>query len=158
MASRHKEVKDWPYAVKTLVTGIVGGLFWSLIWYLAYFFNFTTVGPALFWMAWSVGDWKEQPVGQWTAIGILSLVSIIITFLYRYILARVRGMWMGIFFGAILWFLIFFVANPFIIGLEPLFDMEGTTIVTTLCLFILYGLFIGYSISYEHELQQYESS
>ncbi|SDI31890.1 YqhR family membrane protein [Natribacillus halophilus] len=156
MNRKHKEPKGMPFAVKVLLTGVFGGLIWSCIWYVAYFFNFTDVGPALIWMAWALGDWTEQMVGQWTAVGIITVLSIGVAFLYRFVLVRVRGMWMGLLFGAVLWGLVFFVANPLFVELDPLFDMEGMTIVTTLCLFIMYGVFIGYSISYEYELLQFE--
>ncbi|AXF54779.1 YqhR family membrane protein [Salicibibacter kimchii] len=156
MKENRKEPKGIPFAVKVLITGLFGGLLWGSIWYAAYFFNFTDVGPSLFWMAWSLGDWEEQMVGQWAAVGIFSLLSVAVAFFYRYVLARIKGMWMGFFFGIILWILVFFVANPLFAELEPLLEMEGITVVTTLCLFIMYGLFIGYSISYEYELLEFE--
>lgn len=156
MKGNQKDSKGLTFAAKVLFTGFFGGLIWGSIWYAAYFFNFTDVGPSLFWMAWSLGDWKDQMVGQWAAVGIFTLLSIAIAFLYRFVLARVKGMWMGFSYGVILWILVFFVANPLFVDLDPLLEMEGITIVTTLCLFIMYGLFIGYSISYEYELLEFE--
>ncbi|WP_265181897.1 YqhR family membrane protein [Geomicrobium sp. JCM 19055] len=34
-------------------------------------------------------------------------------------------------------------------------ELSNITITSTICLFISYGLFVGYSIAYEEELQEY---
>lgn len=153
--NRKTDTKDLPYSVKVLLIGAVGGLLWSSIWYGAYFFNFTDVGPNLFWMAWSLGDWTEEKTGQWLAILMITIGSIAIAFLYRYSLAKISSMWMGIGFGAVLWVLIFYIANPLFVGLDSVQELSNITITSTICLFISYGLFVGYSIAYEEELQEY---
>ncbi|WP_373900529.1 YqhR family membrane protein [Geomicrobium sp. JCM 19037] len=54
-----------------------------------------------------------------------------------------------------LWVIIFYISNPLFIGLDSVPELSGITIVSTLSLFVCYGLFIGYSISYEYEMEKY---
>ncbi|MFB4160558.1 YqhR family membrane protein [Geomicrobium sp. JSM 1781026] len=150
-----KANQDLPLGLKVLITGFVGGLFWGIIWYVAYFFNFTDVGPNLLWKAWTLGSWSEEATGQWIAISLLAILSIGVAFFYRYVFAKITSMWAGVGFGALLWVIIFYISNPLFIGLDSVPDLSGITIVSTLSLFVCYGLFIGYSISYEYEMEKY---
>jgi hypothetical protein len=59
-------------------------------------------------------------------------------------------MWVGIVFGAALWGLVFFILNPMFPNLQTVFELPRNTIVTTACLYILYGVFVGYSISFDY--------
>jgi hypothetical protein len=59
-------------------------------------------------------------------------------------------MWMGVIFGIVLWGIIFFVLEPLFPNIPAFGDLEINTLVSTACLFILYGTFIGYSISYDY--------
>ena len=58
-------------------------------------------------------------------------------------------MWGGILYGVVLWLIVFYGVNPLLPNLESVSHLERNTIITTLCLYILYGVFIGYSISFE---------
>ncbi|MFA9559420.1 YqhR family membrane protein [Evansella sp. AB-rgal1] len=138
--------------------GLFGGLFWSLIGYIAFYLNFARVGPALALMPWALGDWKNGWLGQLIGIVFIGLVSIAVAFLYRLLFAKINKPWPGLLYGLILWFIIFWLFNPMFPGLKPLTQLDLNTIITTLCLYIVYGLFIGYSISYEyHERTSHES-
>ncbi|OIJ16860.1 hypothetical protein BKP37_04155 [Anaerobacillus alkalilacustris] len=130
--------------------GFFGGLIWSLVGYFAFFFNFIRVGPALVLMPFALGDWKNGYLGQLVGIALISFISIPISFLYRYILARFNSIWPGIGFGFVLWFIVFYFLNPIFPGLKPLVDLDLNSIITGICLYVLYGVFIGYSISYEY--------
>ncbi|MFP3489296.1 YqhR family membrane protein, partial [Staphylococcus sp. SIMBA_130] len=44
---------------------------------------------------------------------------------------------------------------PMFIDLPTITKLDRNTVITTICLYLLYGVFIGYSISFEyHENQQ----
>ncbi|WP_078552912.1 YqhR family membrane protein [Bacillus alkalicellulosilyticus] len=145
--SRNEEPMSFNAKVATI--GFVGGVFWSLIGYLAFFFNFMRVGPALVLMPWALGDWKNGYIGQIVGIFVLGLLSILAAFLYKIVLRKFDNIWAGMFFGGALWFLVFYFLNPLFHGLKPLTQLDINTIITSLSLYILYGVFIGYSISYE---------
>src|SRR5690554_944002 len=108
-------------------------------------------------MPWALGDWKNGWMGHLVGIGFISIVSIAAAFLYRLIFAKIYKIWPGLLFGLILWFAIFWLFNPMFPGLKPFQQLDLNTLITTGCLYLLWGLFIGYSISYEyHERTVYE--
>ncbi|WP_100374660.1 YqhR family membrane protein [Bacillus sp. FJAT-45037] len=143
------------YPVKVMLIGLFGGLIWSMIGYFAFYFNFIRVGPALVWMPWALGDWKTTHWGQWGGILAIAILSIGVAFLYKVILQKVLSVWAGLGFGLILWGIVFYVLNPFFPGLKSVQNLDSNTIVTSLCLYIVYGVFIGYSISYEYAEQHH---
>jgi hypothetical protein len=134
---------------RTAITGLFGGILWSLLGYLAYIFSFTKIPPNVILEPWTIGDWKSGVLGQFIAIFLLGLISILVAFGYMATLKKFDKLWIGILFGLILWGIVFFVLNPIFPGISPIRELDLNTIVTTLCLFILYGTFIGYSISFE---------
>jgi hypothetical protein len=156
MENLEQNKRQEPMSFNATVTsiGFFGGLIWSFVGYLAFFFNFIRVGPALVLMPWALGDWKNGYIGQLIGIAVIGVLSIGVAFLYRFILARFNSIWPGVAFGFGLWLLVFFLLNPIFPGLKPLFKLDLNTIVTSLCIYILYGVFIGYSISYEYSERQ----
>jgi len=156
---QNKHEEPMPMIAKVVVTGLFGGLFWSLLAYLAYLFKFTEISPNLILQPWAVGDWKDRVLGQFIGIVIIGLLSIGIALLYYGLLKKFRSMWMGLLFGLILWAIVFYVLNPIFPDLKTVNQLERNTIITTLCFYILYGVFIGYSISFEHnEIAEYKRS
>jgi len=136
---------------KSIVTGFIGGVFWSTLAYLAYILNFTEISPNLILQPFALGDWKQGVIGNIISIIIIGLISIGAALVYYAILRRFDGMWLGIVYGGALWLLVFFVLNPIFPNVETVFELTRGTIVTTLCLYILYGVFIGYSISFDYK-------
>ncbi|MBM7097299.1 hypothetical protein JSY36_16320 [Bacillus sp. H-16] len=130
--------------------GFFGGVFWSIIGYLSFTLNFIRVGPALILMPWALPDWKNGWLGQLVGIIAIGVVSIGVAFIYRLILAKINKLWPGAVFGFVLWALVFGLFNPMFPGLKPLTQLDINTIITSLCLYILYGAFIGYSVAYEY--------
>nr|WP_152976464.1 YqhR family membrane protein [Alkalihalophilus marmarensis] len=155
---QNEKEQQMSFPVKVVIIGFFGGLIWSLVGYFAFYFNFIRVGPALVLMPWALGDWKNTYIGQWTGVVVIAVISIGVAFLYKVILQKVLSVWAGVGFGAILWGLVFYVFNPFFPGLKTVQNLDSNTIVTSLCLYILYGVFIGYSVSYEYAEQHHELS
>lgn len=148
--------KEEPMSVigKAITTGFIGGVFWSLLAYLAYILNFTEVSPNLILQPFALGDWKDGTLGQFISIVIIGLISIGAALVYYAVLKKFKSMWIGIVFGGALWALVFFILNPIFPNMDTVFELPRGTIVTTLCLYILYGTFVGYSISFDYnELQ-----
>lgn len=135
---------------KVAVIGFFGGLIWSVVGYLVFLFNFSKYGPALALSPWILGDWKTKTLGHIVSILFIALISILVAFGYRFILAKTKSIWPSIIFGLALWGIVFYLLNPIFPNIANVRDMGINTIVTTLCLYALYGLFIGYSISFEY--------
>lgn len=136
---------------RVIMIGFFGGLIWSILGYLAYMINFTKVGPALILAPWALGKWKDKTLGQFIGIVAICIVSILLALLYKYVLGKIKSLWIGIGFGLILWVIIFYILQPWIPGLGHVTQLGKNTISTTACLFSLYGLFVGYSISFDME-------
>jgi hypothetical protein len=139
---------------RTALIGFWGGLIWSIFGFIAYYLNFSKVGPGLILAPWALGAWKKGVYGQLFGIIAIALISIVIAFLYRWTLGKIRFMWIAVGFGLALWVVVFYIIQPWIPGLLPVLRIGKDTISTTLSLYILYGLFIGYSISYTLQRKQ----
>jgi hypothetical protein len=130
--------------------GFFGGLIWASFGFIAYYLNFSKVGPAMVLAPWALGKWKTEWLGQLISIFIIAILSILLALGYRYTFAKIKSMWAGILFGAGLWAIVFYLLHPIFPGMESMEDIGINTITTTLCIYILYGVFVGYSISFEY--------
>jgi Conserved membrane protein YqhR len=147
---QNKQETRTSFMSRVVGVGFFGGLIWSTFGFIAYYLNFSKVGPALVLAPWALGKWKSQWIGQLISILIIALLSILVAIGYRYAFAKIKSMWCGIVFGAALWGIVFYLLHPIFPGLEPMDTIGKNTITTTLCIYILYGVFIGYSISFEY--------
>lgn len=145
---QHKGV---PVASRAALTGFLGGIFWGLIGSALYYFNFSEVSAKSFLLSsWLKADWTDKWLGHLVAIMLTGIISLAAAFLYYLLFKKLYSMWAGVLYGVILWTLVFYIFNPIFPNIPPILELELNTIVSTLCLYILYGTFIGYSISYDY--------
>ncbi|WP_042346010.1 YqhR family membrane protein [Bacillus massiliigorillae] len=130
--------------------GFIGGMFWSALGQLAYYFHFTEVGPKVIITGWLSDKWTHGFLGVLIAILLYGLVSIVVAFLYYAFLRKVRSLSAGILFGIAIWAIVHYAFVPFFSDMKGIQDMDFNTLVTTVCLYILYGVFIGVSVSFDH--------
>ncbi|MFU0791494.1 YqhR family membrane protein [Virgibacillus proomii] len=140
---------------RSLLTGFIGGVFWSIFGTVLYYFNFSEVAPKSFILSsWIQAEWVDTWLGNVITIFIIGLLSIGTALIYYGLFKKINSMWVGAVFGILLWIVIFYIMNPIFSTVPPLTKLHMDTIASTSCLFILYGTFIGYSISYDyHDLQ-----
>ncbi|WP_251551343.1 YqhR family membrane protein [Neobacillus muris] len=143
--------KAMPFPVMVFWTGLFGGVFWSAIWYISYFFHLTEIRPNGILEPWAAGDWKYGWGGSMLSILLLGIISVCVSFIYFALLRKFNGIWVGMAYGLILFLIVYFVLNPLLPGIKQITDLSRNTVITSICLFALYGIFIGYSIQYEHE-------
>jgi hypothetical protein len=146
-----EKLKEQPMSFMTLVilTGFIGGIVFSSIAYLAYIFDFTYISPRVILDPWALGDWKKSWLGIVISIIFLGALSIIAALIYYVLLRKFKSMWVGIAYGLILFLLVFFVLYPIFPGIPSFNQLKLNTLITSICLYALFGLFIGYTISYE---------
>ncbi|SDB83264.1 YqhR family membrane protein [Shouchella lonarensis] len=149
-----KQQKQMSFAAKTVWIGFIGGLLWSSLGYFSHYFNFMQIGPAFILQPWALGEWKNGHLGQVVGIFTISIGSIGVAFLYKWTLQKISRVWPGLLLGAFIWVLIFYLLNPFVPQWKPVQSYTLTTLITSLCLCLVYGLFIGYSIAYEYAEQK----
>nr|WP_309100998.1 YqhR family membrane protein [Fredinandcohnia onubensis] len=146
---QNKKDGDMSLMAKVVVIGLFGGIFWSLLSYLTYIFNFTELSPNLILKPWILGDWKNRVLGQFIGIFMIGILSIGVALLYYALLKKFQSIWVGAAFGIALWLIVFYVFNPIFPDIKTVGELERNTVITTICFYILYGVFIGYSISFE---------
>jgi len=133
-----------------LYIGFFAGLIWGLIRWLAVALHFTKV-PAAF----LADPWvrrSELAHVSWQFVGFLLFVvmSMLAALIYYGLLRRYRGPVPGLVFGALWWAVLYAGIGP-VIGLVPPLQRIGwDSLITDFCLFVCWGLFIGYSIAFEY--------
>jgi Conserved membrane protein YqhR len=142
-----------PMSILTLVfwTGLFGGILWSTIGYLAYILNFTEIHPNIILEPWALGEWKKEWLGTVISIILIGVISVGVAFIYYAAMRKLKGIWPGLVYGIVLFLLVFLVLNPLFPGIAPFFALRRDTMITSICLYAVYGIFIGYSISYEYQ-------
>lgn len=143
-----------PLITMAVITGFVAGVAGSLMGYLVHYFNFTEISPSIIIAPWS-GGWKEGWAGILLATLLYGLVSIVTALIYYGTMKKRKSFWWGMVYGAVLFLIVFLVLFPLFPETKSLLNYDLNSILTALSAFILYGVFIGYSISYEYEEFQY---
>ncbi|MFX3616363.1 MAG: YqhR family membrane protein [Sporolactobacillus sp.] len=136
---------------RSIVVGLFGGVFWGLIGMICKLLNFSKTGPELLLAPFPLPAWKNKIGGEFLAVAGLIILSVLLAIVYQLVLSRFKSFWVGICFGLLLWGVVFFALQPLLPHLPFLTHLGWNTLSTTVCLFLLYGLFIGYSISFEVE-------
>ncbi|MEK3890760.1 YqhR family membrane protein [Bacillus sp. FSL K6-3431] len=149
-----KEIKPMPLLILTIITGIVGGTVGTIFIYLAHYFHFTSISPAII-ISPIPGAWKAGWIGVVVTIILYNLLSILAALFYYGVLRKKTSLYWGLAYGLAIYILLFIGLPAVIPGMKPFYKLDINTILTELCFFILYGMFIGYTISYEYNEQRY---
>jgi uncharacterized membrane protein YagU involved in acid resistance len=136
----------WVYSIKI---GFFAGLIWSVARWLFYEMKFTKVIPAFAADPFFKVSFLKTAWGEVVGIGFFIIFSIIAALLYKFALGRLRGPWPGVLYGAVWWVILFVVVGPTLGILEVINKVGWNTIFSELCIFLLWGVFIGYSIAFE---------
>jgi len=137
--------KPIPYA---LSLGFFAGLIWGGLRLLSYFLHFTYEPASFLIRGWLTEEAAIGAFGHITGTISFIIFSMIASFLYLWFFRTLEGPWPGIWYGIGWWGILY--------GLGPLFgftrlslDVTFTLAATDFCFFVLWGLFIGYSIAFE---------
>lgn len=155
---QNEHAKPMSMKMTSVITGFFGGVFWSAIGFLAYYFHFTKIRPNTILEHWTIGEWKTNWIGTIVSFILIGILGIAAALLYYFTLKKFRKIWVGAAYGIVLFGVVFCILNPLFPNLNPITELDRNTIITTVCLYILFGIFVGYSISYEYNEQQEENS
>ncbi|WP_129688484.1 YqhR family membrane protein [Gottfriedia acidiceleris] len=139
---------------KIVSIGFFGGIFWSTVLLVLSYFDFTQIGPNFVFERIKLGKWANGNVENLISIVGIGIISIIIAFIFYFIGRKFNGVLPGIFFGLLLWVIVFILLGKVAFDLKAIKDYSSDTTVTTICLFILYGTFIAYSVSFAFQEQK----
>ena len=148
-----KQYRTNPWTFSATV-GLFAGLIWGSLNMLFQYLDFTNVEPAFFMKTWYVEDYFHSRGGQIVGLFWFVVLSIAASLLYAAVLRKVRGPWMGIAYGLLWWALLYALVGPLIGSSESIFTLDKNSFWTSLSLYILWGVFIGYSISFEFTDEQ----
>ncbi|MFB7642305.1 YqhR family membrane protein [Peribacillus butanolivorans] len=131
--------------------GFVGGLLASFAGIIAHYFNFMEFSSKFILTSWSNMTWIDRWLGTVMTMLVFGILSMGIALIYYGLFRKMKSILSGVFFGAVCWALLIFVLKPMFSDLPSFSEMSSKSIITSICIFILYGLFVGYSISYDHQ-------
>lgn len=148
---RKQRTNPWTFSASI---GFFAGVIWGLTKIAFYWFEFTKVEPAFFVRGWYVDhylhSWQGHIVGLvWIVIG-----SVGAALLYGALLRKLRGPWPGVLYGLAWWALLYVLIGPWAGFAENIWSLDRQSFWSDLCLFVLWGVFIGYSISFEFTDEQ----
>ncbi|MFD0586786.1 YqhR family membrane protein [Paenibacillus sp. GCM10027627] len=143
---KEKNTNPWLFLLEI---GFFAGLFFGVLRWVCYEMNFTLVLPGFLADNFFRNAFLQTGWGIVIGIGVYTVYSIAMAFLYKLALGKFRGPWPGILYGLVWWVIIFAVVGP-LLGISPWMNKLGwNSIITELCISTLWGLFIGYSIAFE---------
>lgn len=132
-----------------LKLGLFAGLIWGALRILFYALRFTEAVPGFLIEPFFTHDFLSGTGGfvvgwlAWTAF------SIAASLIYTFLLHRTRGPWIGVIYG-LFWFAVWFVLLGPLFGMvKPVGTVSADTLWTEGCLFALWGVFIGYTVTLE---------
>ncbi|NIK12425.1 YqhR family membrane protein [Alkalibacillus almallahensis] len=135
--------------MESIYTGLFGGVIFGLLNSFTYALKFNEVSHASFiFRSFFEGNWTSTWWIELISAIILGVLAILPAVIYYALLRRFRGISPGLLYGILLWGVIFWLANGLFDYVPTIENLTKETIATTLCQFALYGVFVGYTISY----------
>lgn len=137
---------------RSLLTGFIGGVIWSIVGTLMYYFSFSELAPRFFVLrSWTRAEWADSWLGDVISILLIGAISVLTALIYYGLFKKINNMWVGVAYGVILWVIVFYLLQPIFTNVPAIADLKSNTIISTFSLYVIYGTFIGYSISYDYE-------
>ena|SRR5690625_10623 len=137
---------------RSLLTGFLGGIFWCMITLVLHYFNIIDVSPYDYLKWFKLSEkWLKTFAGVVFTILIYGIISIGIAYLYYLFFKKIEGLLIGIVYGLMLFVFVLIIIPQINSHVPNILLMSYRSITTSICLFILYGLFIGYSISFDYK-------
>lgn len=135
--------------IYALYIGFFAGLIWGGVKVLEFALRFTEVVPGFLLEPFM----KHSFLASWQGVltGWLSLIalSVVASFIYMWVMRRLPGPWYGIGYGLTWWCLLYLLVGPLTGMIPGVTQLDLNSFVSDLCLFTLWGMFIGYSIAVE---------
>lgn len=143
---RSEHTNPWLFALQL---GFFAGLIWGGIHWLFYGLHFTKVSPGFMAEPFFKHDFLNTVYGHLVGYSFFIVFSIIASLLYVLLLRKLKGPWPGLIYGLI-WWAVIFIACSRLFLLQPPLKMPWNTFITELCIFLLWGMFIGYTAAIEY--------
>jgi hypothetical protein len=147
--TKNKNKKNFSTTVFTQVTttGLAAGLIWIGFAWIASCFHFVQVKPQINSVDWFFRYWINITL----EIVIFTCASIGFAWVYYFLFRKWSSIIISAAFGLIAFYLFGLMAFRKFFYFTFFLHTDKNTLITYICLFILYGVFIGVTLSYEEE-------
>jgi len=133
----------------SLELGFYAGLIWGGLRWLMHWLSFTEVSPGFMAEPFFKHDFLTTAWGHAAGYLMFIVFSIIVAMLYVLLFRKLKGPIPGIIYG-VLWWAIIFIPGSQLFLLQPPFKLPWNTMISEFCVFLLWGLFIGYTAAIEY--------
>ncbi|MBD8497750.1 YqhR family membrane protein [Paenibacillus arenosi] len=140
------KTNPWWFALQL---GFYAGLIWGGMRILSYELHFTVNVPGFLLEPFLLNSFLQSQQGRFAGWGAFILFSILCSLLYTFTMRKRTGPWPGILYGILWWVLLFVAVGPALGLVLPVTQTSYNSITTELCIFLLWGLFIGYTAATE---------
>lgn len=147
-SSKPKTVQTNPFYF-SIELGYFAGLIWGGLHWLMYVLHFTKVIPGFLAEPFFKHDFLLTPAGHLLGYLFFIVLSVLASLIYVLIFRKLNGPWPGMIYG-VLWWSVLFLACSRLFLLQPPFKLPWNTVISEFCLFLLWGLFIGYTAAIEY--------
>jgi hypothetical protein len=152
---RRHRTNPWTFSANV---GLFAGLIWGLIKIFFYVFEFTKVEPAFFAKTWYVDGYLVTRQGYVVSLFWIVAGSIAAALLYALLFRKLQGPWPGVIYGLVWWAALYMWLGPSTGVTDLVWKLDLNTFWTDLCLFVMWGVFIGFSINFEFTDEQSRNS
>ncbi|MGO4494669.1 YqhR family membrane protein [Paenibacillus sp. 2RAB27] len=145
--AKRKQTNRWVFV---LYIGFFAGLIWGALKIVENYFKFTTIGIGFLVEPFFKHDFFNTWMGLFMGWITFALFSIFAAFIYMVTMWKLRSPFWGIGYGALWWAIIYLIVGPITGMMYWITELELNTIISDVCLFLVWGMFIGYSIAIEY--------
>ncbi|MFS1512146.1 YqhR family membrane protein [Chengkuizengella sp. SCS-71B] len=154
MSAQKKNKKRTNRFLFALNLGFFAGLIWGAIHKGFYYLSFTKITSSFL----AEPFFKHDFLNTWSGFFIgwlfFILFSIFSSFIYTFLFSKVKGAWLGLVYGLFWWANIYLWIGPLTGMMEWINKLDLNSIITGVCFFLLWGIFIGYTIAIEFTNEQ----
>jgi len=143
---KQRRSNRWTFS---LYIGFFAGLVWGAVKMLEHYLHFTSLPPGFLVEPLYRHSFLLSFQGYIVGWVYFILFSIVAALLYAVILAKAVGPWPGLAYGAVWWAFLYLLIGPLTGMMNWITYLDWNTIITDACLFLVWGLFIGYSFAVE---------
>lgn len=142
---------------KAITIGICGGIIGSAFFLFMFTFNMIEVDPfLLLQLLFTDSPWLSKWYAYFILIIAYVILSMLIAIVYYIFLKRKNSWLIGACYGVFLWVIVYWILPLTVKGFNSFIHFEAQSHIAMLSLLLLYGVFIGYSISYDYKALKIE--
>ncbi|MDO7905180.1 YqhR family membrane protein [Paenibacillus sp. JX-17] len=132
-----------------LELGFFAGLIWGTIRWFFYVLHFTVVEPGFLAEPFFKHQFIKSGAGHLLGLLFFIAFSVIASLLYTALFRKFKGPAGGFVYGIFWWVILFVLLGAKGGMMRPLNRLTWDTITSEFCVFLLWGLFIGYTVATE---------